>query len=156
PLAQVRVFAVGHVAQDTERVQDAGRVTGRDVGVLAQLGPDGQEDRVEASGQVGDRGVQFEPYAHVDDPGDLHVEHVPRQAVGGNAVPHHAAGLVPGVPHRHGVAEQPQVVRRGEAGRTGADDEHALAGWWRGDRDCPPTTERLVAQEALDRVDADR
>ena len=51
---------------------------------------------------------------------------------------------------------QRQVVRRGEAGRAGSDHQHPLAGRGGVDVDGPALLDRLVAQEALDRVDADR
>src|SRR5215218_9535397 len=43
-----------------------------------------------------------------------------------------------------------------EAGRAGADDEHTVPGLGGGRREAPAAFDRLVAEEALDRVDADR
>ena len=67
--------------------------------------------------------------AHAErrDAADLGVEHVARQAVGGDAVAHHAAGLGAGVADLDLVAEPREVVRGREPARAGADHEHALA-----------------------------
>jgi hypothetical protein len=94
--------------------------------------------------------------AHVDDALHLGVEHVARQAVLGDAEAHHPAQQRPGFDHRHGVAEPAQVVGRRHARGAGADDQHALSGFLPRRIEPPAALERLVAEEALDRVDADR
>ena len=99
----------------------------------ADVGADGEEGRVEAALghrflDVGDLAVQLELDAHREDPVDLGVEHVARQPVGRDAEAHHAAGHRAGLVDRHLVAEAAQVVRGGEPGGPGADDQHALAG----------------------------
>ena len=50
-----------------------------------------------------------------------------RQAVSGNAEAHHAAWLGGGLEDRDVVTEQRQIMRRGEAGRTGANHRDAAA-----------------------------
>ena len=105
---------------------------------------------------VGDLPVQLELDAHRQDPVDLGIEHVARQPVGRDAEAHHAAGHRPGFEDRHLVAEAAQVVGGGEAGGPGADDQNALAGGLGGRVEGPALLDRLVADEALDRVDADR
>ena len=49
-----------------------------------------------------------------------------------------------------------QVIRGGESRGTGADDEHALAALALRRGELPAEFDRLVAEEALDGVDADR
>ena len=87
---------------------------------------------------------------------DLGVEHVARQPVVGDAEAHHAAGQRAGLADRHRVAEAGQVVGGGEPGRAGADHQHPLARRLGVDVELPAPADRLVAEEALDRVDADR
>ena len=100
--------------------------------------------------------VELELDAHIEDALHFGIEHVARQPVLRNAEAHHAAGERPGLDDRDGVAEAPQVVGRRQSRRSGADDQHALAGLGFGRRESPAVLERLVAEKALDRVDADR
>ena len=51
-----------------------------------------------------------------------------RQAIGGDAVVEHAAGLGHGVADLDRVAHAAEMPGAGETGRSGADDQHALAG----------------------------
>ena len=83
------------------------------------------------------------------------VEHVARQPVLRDAEAHHAAGERAGFEDRHAVAEPAQVVGGGESRRARAHDQHALPGFRFGRREFPAALDRLVAQEALDRIDAD-
>jgi len=48
------------------------------------------------------------------------------------------------------------MIGGGEPRRAGADDQRALAGLLRRLLEGPAAADRLVAEEALDRVDADR
>ena len=57
---------------------------------------------------------------------------------------------------RHGVAAPAQVIGGGQPRGAGTDDEDALARRRGVDGDGPALLDRLVAEEALDRVDADR
>ena len=54
--------------------------------------------------------VAFELYAEREDTRDLGVEHLAREAVGGDAVAHHAAGLGGLLAQRYVVAAQREVV----------------------------------------------
>jgi hypothetical protein len=54
------------------------------------------------------------------------------------------------------MAQPPQVVGSRQAGGAGADDEHAFAALSLGWGERPALLDRLVAEEALDRIDADR
>jgi len=134
--------------------------TGRDVGALGDVRADGEEAGVELAffhggEQVADAVVQLQLDAHVEDAPHLGVEHLARQAVLGDAEAHHAAALRAGFENRHGVSRQAQVPGGGEAGRSRADHQHALAGLGAG-RGGPAALHRLVAEEALDGVDAHR
>ncbi len=148
-------------AQETERVEDPAGVARRDVGALGQLGTDAEEDRVEAAlapllVEIADRvsELQLDPDAH--DPADLGVEDVAGQAVGGDAVAHHAPRLLVGVGHDDVVAESGELVGAGEAGGAGADDEHATSRRDGRGGELPAPLQRNVAEEALDGVDPDR
>ena len=99
--------------------------------------------------------LSFELHAQVEDALHLAVEHVARQAVGGDAEAHHAAGHGPGLVDRDLVAQARQVVGRREPRGPRADDQHLLAGGRGGRVELPAALERLVAEEVLDRVDAD-
>ncbi len=159
--AEQRLLLALHAAQHGDRVEDVRRLAGGDVGALADVGADREERRVEAAlaqrrGDVRDLGVQLERHAQIEDPLDLGVEHVAREAVLGDAEAHHAAGQRAGLVDRDRVAEASEVVGSGQARGARADDEHALAGRRRGHVDRPAPLDRLVAEEPLDRVDPDR
>jgi len=67
---------------------------------------------------------------------------------------HHAAWFGVGVADFDVVSEPPQVVRARQAGRTGADYEHTLAGRRaRGNR--PPLFIGEIAEESIERMDGD-
>jgi hypothetical protein len=86
----------------------------------------------------------------------LGVEHFARQAVLRDAKAHHAAGIGPASRTVTSWPSRAQVVCRRQPRGSGADDQHPLAvsvGGWR--RTSSPL-DGLVAEEALDRVDADR
>ena len=100
--------------------------------------------------------LQLELDAEVEDALDLRVEDLAGQAVARDAEAHHAAGQRAGVADRDGVAGARKLVGGRQPGGPGADDEHALARGRRGDLDAPAAPDRLVADEALDRVDPDR
>jgi hypothetical protein len=78
------------------------------VGAAADVRTDGEEHRVEVAeggDVVGDGAAGFEGDAEVEDALDLGVEDVVGQAVGGDAVAHHAAGHIAGVADGDRVAE---------------------------------------------------
>ena len=87
---------------------------------------------------------------------DFRVEHLARQPVLRDAEAHHAAGGGPGVVDRDRVSHAAQMIGGGKSGRPGADHQHALAGFRFRRRETPIALDRLVAEEALDRIDADR
>ena len=114
------------------RVEDLRRAAGRDIGALGDMRADRQEGRVVAALAIvasmsSTLAFEFELDAHVDDARDLGVEHVARQAVFRDAEAHHAAGHRAGLADRHLMAETAQMIGGGQARRTGADDQHALA-----------------------------
>ena len=158
--AEQRLLVGLHRLEHRDGVEDARGLAGRDVGVLADVGADREERRVEAAFghrlfDVGDLPVQLELDANRQDSVDLGIEHVAREPVGRDPEAHHAAGHRPGLEDRHLVAEAAQVVRGREAGGAGTDDQNALAGGLGGRVEGPALLDRLVAYEALDRVDAD-
>ena len=134
---------------------------GRDIGALGDVGADRQERRVEAAHRhrfedVRDLGVELERHAEVEDALDLGIEHIARQPVFRNAEAHHAAGERPGLVDLDRMAEPAQMIGGRQAGRPGADHQHALAALGRRRREAPALPDRLVAEETLDRIDADR
>ena len=127
-----RPLAGGDAAQERHRVHDPPRIPGRDVDPLGQVGPDRDEDRVEAAllplgDEVLDPVLAGHPHAQRRDPVELAGEHVAGQPVGRDAVPHHPARLAARVPDLHLVAEPGQVVGGRQPARPGADHEHPLA-----------------------------
>ncbi len=150
-----------HRAQEAHRVEDPRRPAGRDIGAPGDMGPDGEERRVEAAPAHGgfdvvDLGIEDELDPHRHNAPDLGVEHVARQAIFGDAEAHHTAGQRPSLADRHPMAEAPQMIGGGEARRSGADDEHALARFALRLVERPAFGDRDVAEEPLDRIDADR
>ena len=118
----------GGAAGDLDVARDvrADREEGGVVGALAQL-----------VAEVGDALAAAQLDAEREDPLDLRVEHLARQAVGGDAVAHHPPGPRGGVAHRHVVPAQCEVVGGGEARGPGADDEHAPPRGGAGGRQLP-------------------
>ena len=90
------------------------------------------------------------------DPLDLGRHDVTGQAVGGDAVAHHAAGQRRGLEDHHLVPAPPEVVGGGQASGSRPDDEDTMARGRRRRLGSPAFGQRPVAQEALDGVDAHR
>jgi hypothetical protein len=131
PPPEHRVPARRDLAQERDRVNDPACLPRRDVHVLGQVRADRDEGGVEPGAlrvQVRHWVPARDPHAHGLDPADLRGEHVAGQPVGGDAVPHHPAGLGARVPHLHLVPAPGQVVCGGQPARAGPDDEHPLAG----------------------------
>ncbi len=128
--------AEGGRAQVLQAVDHAvGRLIG-DVELVGVVAADGDDRGVEAlvaqvvEGEVAaQRLVALDPAAEPPDRLVLGLEDLLLgQAVLGDAVAEHAAGLRVALEHRHVVAGHEQVVGSGHAGRTRADDRHSLAG----------------------------
>jgi hypothetical protein len=139
--------------------RNCGRGARGDVGALAEVRADGEEGRVEVAHrllEVGDLAVELELDAEVEDALDLRVEDLAREPVARDAEAHHAAGARAGIADRHRVAAAREMVGRRQAGRPGTDDQHALARRRGRHIDGPALLDRLVTEEALDRVDPDR
>ena len=81
----------------------------------------------EQAAQARHRGVVAEVDAHVDDRGDLLVEHLGGQAERRDVGAHQAAGLIVLLEDDHLVAERHEVVRDRERRGPGADAGDALA-----------------------------
>ncbi len=140
-------------------VDDLAAVHRRNVEVIRDLRADPEEHRIERSRGLLGQHVVHARVANDRDPHrldarDLLVEPLPRQAVGGNPVVHHAARFGVGITDLDVVSEASQVVSAGEPGRSGADHEHALSGGRaRGDR--PALLVREIAEKPVERVDRD-
>src|SRR4029453_2374721 len=87
---------------------------------------------------------------------DFSVEHLARKAVLRDAEMHHAARHRSGFVDDHRVTEQREVPRGREAARPCTYHEHTLSRLRNAGLDGPPSRERVVAEEAVDRVDAHR
>ena len=158
---QHRLLLSLHASQHRDGVEDVRRLAGGDVGALADVRPDRQEGCVKFAlphrlEDVGDLAVQLQGHAHVEDALSLGLEHVPRQPVLGDPEVHHAADHRAGVVDRHGMAETGQVVGGREPGGASTDDQHPLPRALPGHVHGPAVLDRLVAEEALHRVDPDR
>src|SRR3974390_724262 len=103
-----------------------------------------------------DFAVEFEGDTKVGDAFDLGIEDVARQPIFRNAEAHHAAGEGAGLVDFNGVAPASQMISGGKPGRAGAHDQYAFARFGLRRRERPAVTDRGVAKEALDRIDADR
>ena len=115
-----------HAAEQRDRVEDLRSRAGGDVGALAEVRTDGEEDGVEPARPhlVEDArhgAVQLHVDTEVDDALDLGVENVAGEPVRGDPEAHHPARPRPGVVDRHRVAETDEVVGGGEARRPRSD-----------------------------------
>src|SRR5439155_23801152 len=154
------VQAAGHLVEggDPPGRLEPGPDGGRDVGAPADVraGRDegGVVTRVQLGLDVGDRGVELQVDAHVQDAGDLGVQDVARQPVLRYAVAHHAAGRGARILDGDPVAKAGEVVGGGQAGRPRPYHQHPLTRRRRVNGNLPALAERLVAEEPLHRVDA--
>ena len=85
----------------------------------------------------------------------ISLSRIARQTVVRDAVAHHAARRLGAVDDVDRMAHAREVVRGGEARRARAYDQDALPGRG-GLREGPALFERMVPEEAFDRIDADR
>jgi hypothetical protein len=141
-------------------IENLRRFAGRNVGALGDMRADRQERRIEPAqhhrfGDVDDLGVEPQRDAEIEDARDFGIEDIARQPVFRNAEAHHPAGHRAGFVDLDRMAEAAQVVGGRQARRPSADDKHALAALLRRRREAPAALDRLVAEEALHRVDAD-
>ena len=88
-----------HVVQHGDRVEHLVGITGRDIGALGDVRADAEETGVEGLvrhdlAQIGHLGIKLEFDTVVEKALDFRVEHIAWQPVFGNAVAHHAAGLL--------------------------------------------------------------
>ncbi len=155
-----RRTALFNLLHHRDGVDDLAAVHRWNVEMVGDLGADRQEHGVERAGRllsehVVHPGVANDLHPHRLDARDLLVDPLARQAVGGNPVVHHAARLGVGIADLDVVPEAPQVVCARQAGRAGADDEHALPGR-RAGSDRPALLVGEIAEEPVDRMDGHR
>ena len=89
------------------------------------------------------------------DAGHLPIQHIARQAVGGNTEAQHAARQWARFADLHLMAKPVEVPGAGEARGTGTDHQHLLAAGGGGGCRLPATGQRLIAEEAFDGVNGD-
>ncbi|EXI73933.1 MAG: hypothetical protein AW07_02071 [Candidatus Accumulibacter sp. SK-11] len=159
--AEQRLVLALHAAQQRDGIDDLRRVTGGNHRPLADVCADSEEGSVEAAflhgfEDVVDLAAELDLDPEVNDPLHLGFEHVARQAVLGNAEAHHAAEQRPRFLDRDLMAEAAQVVGGRHSRRAGADDQNVLARFAGRRGQLPAALERLVAEEALDRIDPHR
>ena len=150
-------------SEEVDPGEDAGGVLVRHAHPRAFPGAEAEEDRVEPSlAEARDRevaaeaDVRREPHSEVEDPADLEVQDVPRQAVLGDAVPEHSSGLRLRLEQLDRVAAAGEVEGARQPRGTRPDDGHlpAVRG---GDLGAPRGLAREVevGDEPLHRVDRD-
>ena len=125
--------ALFHALHERDGIDNLAAIHGRNIEVVGDLGADPEEHGIErARGLFGQHvvhaGVAKNLHPHRLDARDFLVEPLTRQAVCRNSVVHHAARLGVRIADLDVVSEPAQLVGARQAGRAGADDEHALAG----------------------------
>ena len=157
---QQRLLLALHRAQHRHGIQHLGRLAGRNIGALGDVGADREKRRVEAAIghrllDVGDLGVVVEDDAEVGDALDFGIQHIARQAIFRNPEPHHAARRGTGFLDRHGMAEPRQMIGGRQSRRPGADHQHLFARGRGGRGKAPAAPDGEIAEEPLHRIDAD-
>ena len=132
PPPEVHPVAAVDVQEVVDRLHDAVQLDARDVQVAPLRNADREEEGVEAGaaklGETvggGEGRSEAKRDAEGEDPVDLRLDERAGKAVLGDPEPHHPARLAPRLEDGHVVAEEGEVVRRGEAGRSRADHGHA-------------------------------
>jgi hypothetical protein len=125
------------------------------------MGPDGDEDRVEATFdtlglEIDDVVIGAETHAELLEAPEFGIEHVAWQAIARDAVAHHPAGLGAGVTDLHLVPEPRQVAGGREPARPCTDHEHAPPAAVRRRVEPPVAFQRQVTEIPLHRVDPHR
>ncbi len=132
-----RRLAGFHVAQETDRIDDARRVGARYFDAFSNVRADRDETGVETAAfeqrrDIVDAAVEPQFHAHVDDALHFAVDDLARQPVAGDAETHHAARQRPGLVDFDRVTQARQVIGRRQPARPRADHENALAAGRRG------------------------
>ena len=153
-----RPFAGGDVAKKRHRVHHRAGVTGGNVDSFGQMRTDRDEHRVKAAlvplgREVIDPMIAGQLDAHSRDPVQLDIQHLTRQPVARNAVPHHPAGHRARVADLDRVAEAGQMVGGGQSARPRTDDQDSLAGAGRRWFEPPAALGSKVTEEPLHRMD---
>ena len=160
-LAGMVELAFVESAQEGDAVGAVGRIGAGDVQLVAGLGADADEHGVEVALDIGEADVladaRVEPHfhAHVEDALHFGIDDLARRAVGGQAEGQHTSKFVAGFEDDAAMAAAAQLVSGRHAGHAAANDGDALAGLDFGLRECETIFNGVVAEELLDRVDAD-
>ena len=103
-----------------------------------------------------DYGLAFERYPEIQNALNFRVQHVPGQAIFRNAVAQHPARLTECLKYRDGIAAPRQLIRAGEAGRTGPHHGDLLRALFHGHpRKFQSMLDSEIANELLQGVDGD-
>ena len=131
PRPHLHGVAAAHGAQEVDAAQHEGPVDAVDGDEAGPLGAQAEEHGVVVGAEgveAADGGAGVDLDAEGGDLAEFLVEQVGGQAVGGDAVAQHPAGVVLGLEDLDVVSVGAQVVGGGQAGGTGADDTDPLAG----------------------------
>ena len=106
---------------------------------------------------AGDRRIELQLHAHVEDQADLFVQHALRQPERGNIAAHQPARYLLALEDHHFIAERRQVVGHRERGRARADTGDALAvAFKRAARHTAGELALEIGGDALEPADRDR
>jgi hypothetical protein len=100
--------------------------------------------------------VMLDANADLAQPIDLAIQHIARQAVGRNAIAHHAAGRTACIMDVDFMTEACEVPGGGEAGRASADDQNTTSAGSRVERRQPDLRHGAIAEKTFHGVDRDR
>jgi hypothetical protein len=122
---------------------------------------DGDEDGIESTVTPGaleiiDATVLLDANADPAQPIDLAIQHIARQAIGRNAIAHHAAGRTGCIMDVDFMTEAGEVPGGGEAGRASAYDQNTTPAGCRMERRQPALGHGAIAEKTFHGVDRDR
>ena len=152
-------MGVFRTVQHVDCCEDVARIAGWNIDALTDLRADRKEDSIETTGrsssvQVVNLRIENDLHAHGFNPGDFLGQRFTRQAIGRNAIAHHAARLRVGFADLHGMTEPAQMIGCRQTARPRAHNEHPFAAGW-GNRNRPAMFAGQIAKVSLHRMNAD-